>query len=114
MRMKNDQRERLKNQMQHDAVLQQHLGRPFAVDRGELLLGLDAVVIDAENLAFRASVFDVGEPASRDLSDRLQSAVTLAHWPWPQAHCARWSRWPTSLLRLLHGPAESTGTGRAG
>ena len=36
--------ERLQNQMKHDAVLQQHLGSPLAVDRGQLLLGLDAVV----------------------------------------------------------------------
>ena len=47
-----DQRQRLQNQMQHDAVLQEHLSGPLAVNCGKLLLGLNAVVIDAEELAF--------------------------------------------------------------
>ncbi len=52
-----DQREGAKNQMQHDAVLQEHLRGPFAVDRRELLLGLNAIVVDAEDLALGASIF---------------------------------------------------------
>ena len=50
--------------MQDDAVLQKHLGGPLAVDGCELLLGLNAVVVDAENLAFRASSLML---ASREL-----------------------------------------------
>ena len=42
-----DHRQRLQNQVQHDTVLQLHLGRPLGVYGCELLFGLDAVVVDA-------------------------------------------------------------------
>jgi hypothetical protein len=38
-------------QVQDYAMLQKHLSGPFSVNRGELLLGLDSVVVDAEQLA---------------------------------------------------------------
>ncbi len=45
--------ERLQDEMQYDAVLQENLRGPAGVDGSELLLGLDAVVVDAEELALR-------------------------------------------------------------
>jgi hypothetical protein len=48
--------------MQQNAVLQKYLRRPFGVNGSKLLLGLDAVVIDAEKLPFSAPVSKVGEP----------------------------------------------------
>src|ERR1700677_3262777 len=48
--------------MLHDAVLQKYLCRPFAVIGGKLLFGLNAVIVDAQNLAFRASVFYFCKP----------------------------------------------------
>ena len=54
-----DPRERLHHQVEHDAMLQQDLRGPLLVRRRELLLRLDAVVVDAENLAERAPPFQV-------------------------------------------------------
>jgi hypothetical protein len=39
--------------VEDDAMLQKHLSGPFAVNGGELLLGFDAVVVDAQKLALR-------------------------------------------------------------
>src|SRR5664280_3764323 len=48
--------------MQYDSMLQKYLRGPLAVNAGELLLTLDAIVADAEKLAERATPFQAGEP----------------------------------------------------
>src|ERR1035438_1530613 len=53
---------RLQQQMQDDSMLQEYVRGPLAVNAGELLLTLDAIVADAENLAERAAPFQSGEP----------------------------------------------------
>ena len=47
--------------MDDDAMLQEHLAGPFAIHAGKLLLGLNAVVEDAEKLMLFALVFDVSQ-----------------------------------------------------
>ena len=47
--------------MGHDAMLQHHLVCPLAVNPGELLLGLNAVIVDAEKLALFPSLLQAGE-----------------------------------------------------
>src|ERR1035438_10548021 len=47
--------------MQHDGVLYEYLVCPLAVNGGELLIGLNAIVVDTQNLAFGASVLKAGE-----------------------------------------------------
>jgi hypothetical protein len=42
-------------------MLQKHLSGPFAVNGGELLLGFDAVVVDAQKLALRGSAHQSGK-----------------------------------------------------
>ena len=54
-------------------MLQKHLGGPFAVNGGELLLSLDSVVVDAEKLALRSSAQQLGSVAA--LSDCSAGAV---------------------------------------
>ena len=44
----NDECGRLKNEVQKDAMLAEQLRRPLGVNGGELLLGLNAVVVDTE------------------------------------------------------------------
>lgn len=48
--------------MRDDAVLQLHLGQPLTVNCGKLLLGLNPIVVDAQNLALRALFLDFGKP----------------------------------------------------
>ncbi len=43
--------------MEKKAVLEEHLIVPFVVDVGQLLGGLDAVVVDGEDLLLDAAVF---------------------------------------------------------
>lgn len=47
--------------MQHDGVLYEYLACPLAVNDGELLIGLNAIVVDAQNLTFGASVLKAGK-----------------------------------------------------
>jgi hypothetical protein len=47
--------------MEHNPVLEKHLGGPLAVHRRELLLGLDLIVEDTQKLALLTPVFQVGE-----------------------------------------------------
>ena len=56
-----NQRKGLQQQVQYDAMLQQHLSGPFAVNGGELLLSLDTVIVDAEKLALGAPGLQAGE-----------------------------------------------------
>ncbi len=56
-----NRRQRPQGHMGHDAMLQQHLVCPLAVNACELLLGLDAVIVDAEKLALFPSLLQAGE-----------------------------------------------------
>jgi hypothetical protein len=56
-----NQGERLQDEMQNDAMLQQQLSVPLPVDGAELLVALDAVVVDGQKLASRATVLEVGK-----------------------------------------------------
>ncbi len=58
---KRHRRQRAQPQMGHNAVLQLHLVAPLAVDSCELLLGLDAVVVEAEELALFPPEFQAGK-----------------------------------------------------
>ena len=56
-----NRRQRPQTHVGHDAMLQHHLVCPLAVDACELLLGLDAVIVDAEELALFPSPLQAGE-----------------------------------------------------
>src|ERR1700685_2055849 len=54
-------RQGAQTQVGHDAMLQLHLVSPLAVDSRQLLLGLDAVVVEAEELALFPSKLQTGK-----------------------------------------------------
>ena len=56
-----DELERLQDEVEDDAVLQAHLRGPLAVDARQLLIGLNAVIVDRENLAFDTAILNFFE-----------------------------------------------------
>ena len=60
------------DEVKQDAVLQTHLGCPFLIHRRKPLLGLNAVVVDAEQLPPGASCPDPGQ-AARSIAGKHRS-----------------------------------------
>src|SRR6185437_16225076 len=56
-----DQLEGLKNKVQKNAMLQLHLVAPLTVNRGQLLTGLDPVVVNRKNLSLGAAILKSGK-----------------------------------------------------
>jgi hypothetical protein len=105
----------LQQQVKNDAMLQNHLSGPFAINGGELLLGLDAVIVDAEKLALRGSAHQGGKHGGFMRGEQLLNrgaliAQSTSKIRWASASSSE-SR-PSCALAIARSSAPGAGGAR--